>query len=59
MVGPLVYDLAQLHQAELLAEREQDRLAAQVVTKPRFRMPKPDIPRLLPHPHKGGLAART
>ena len=28
MVGPLVYDLAQQHIAELRAERDQDRLAA-------------------------------
>jgi len=30
MVGPLVYDLAKLHVANLLAEREMDRLAARV-----------------------------
>ena len=30
MVGPLVYDLALQHQAELRAERDMDRLAANV-----------------------------
>ena len=33
MIGPLIYDLAQQHVSELLAEREMDRLAAQA-TRP-------------------------
>jgi hypothetical protein len=61
MVGPLVYDLAQLHVAEVLAEREKDRLAAQVVREPRFRIPKLDIRRMLPPlwPSTGGASARA
>ena len=48
MVGPLVYDLAKLHTAELLAERAKDRLAEQACGQPHAWVPKIDIRRLLP-----------
>ena len=61
MVGPLVYDLARLHVADLHAEREMDRLAAHVVREPRFRLPKVDFRRLLPpmRPGNGAATARA
>ena len=40
MVGPLVYDLAKLHIAELTAERDADRLAATVPHTPKRTAPK-------------------
>ena len=48
MVGPLVYDVARQHVAELLSEREMDRLAAQAPRKSRHWAPSFDIRRLLP-----------
>jgi hypothetical protein len=47
MVGPLVYDLAQAHVAELRAQRARDRLAAEVAHQRRFRVPNLDVRRLL------------
>ena len=48
MVGPLVFDLVKQHCAELLAEREMDRLAA--VTRPEGRSRRSAIrfPRVFP-----------
>ena len=48
MVGPLVYDLAKQHVAELLAEREMDRLAAQLTKEHRSWLPRIDTRRLVP-----------
>ena len=61
MVGPLVYDLAQQHVAELLAERATDRLAAQIVRTPRPASPRVNIWRLLPpmRPWTGSASARA
>jgi hypothetical protein len=50
MVGPLVYDLAKQHVAELLAEREMDRRAAQIAPAPKRILPKFDFGRFLPAP---------
>jgi hypothetical protein len=50
MVGPLVYDLARQHVAELLAEREMDRLAAELPPTPKRRVLKLEFGRFLPTP---------
>jgi hypothetical protein len=48
MVGPLVYDLAKLHIAELTAERDADRLAASVPCAPKRTAPKLNFGWLVP-----------
>ena len=58
MVGPLVYDLAKQHVTELLAEREMDRLAAQLTREHRSWLPKIDVRRLLP-PARPSMGAAT
>ena len=47
MVGPLVYDLAKLHVAELLEERARDRLAEHPAPEGSSRTPRIDFRRLL------------
>lgn len=52
MVGPLVYDIAKQRQAELRAERDMDRLAAQVSSVPHKNAPALDLGRFFPTPTK-------
>ena len=61
MVGPLVYDLAQQHVSELLAERAMDRLAAQVPRDVDSPRPRIDVCRLFPplNQKRGSAAARA
>jgi hypothetical protein len=58
MVGPLVYDLAKQHVSELLAEREGDRLAAQLPPAPKKGTPRFHFGWLFPAPpnRHSGLA---
>ena len=61
MVGPLVYDLAQQHVSELLAERAMDRLAAQAPRDVDATRARIDVRRLFPrlNQNRGSAAARA